>query len=451
MRSRRFYWSSTIFLIGVVLAVAGLVALLSTTLGGKQQAFGAGPALDAVSTTTQACGCFSIKLTAPAGSGNLLIAVVSRDGGSGSGVITPPGGWTAIDEGSSASDASRLGVFLLSPGGVGGTSYTFTWTGSEQAVGAILRYSGADKTTPIDKSAFATGTSLSPTAPKIVTNVANTQILRVYGADDDDLVALSFPVGHTFRFNLESSFGLETVSGGGADKKQAAAGSTGAAAFSITDNEQWRAVTVAIKPEPPCPRGKVPLGGGGGGLAGGARPGCGTPTPTATPTDTPTPTATPTATATPTQTPKGGVPFPYFSIIGGASEGTVDPTESVLYLPIFYDEDSTDLSEVEQLMPTAGFVSHLFVRIDPGPDGGLGTQYYQFIFFRNGSQTFPYCAIFEPGTQCSDDNKTAAVCFDAGDTIAVAVFPGANLGTPAAVEVHWTAKFTPVIKCPEEG
>lgn len=209
------------------------------------------PAFGSVATATAGSNTTSLAVAQPAGTsaGDLLIFVLSKDG---SGAINAPtggtGGWTTVNEGACAGSACRLGVFRRFAQAGDPASYTVTWTGSEEAVGAILRYTGVDATTPIGVSGAATGTSASPTAPSVTTTVANTRIVRIYGADDDDLSGSPYPSGHSGRYNLQSSGGGGTTSSGAADAAQAAAGATGTAAFSLSATEQWRAVTLALRP-----------------------------------------------------------------------------------------------------------------------------------------------------------------------------------------------------------
>lgn len=205
-----------------------------------------------VATATAASNTTSLTIARPSGTtaGDLLILVLSKDG---SGAVTTPTGWTLSNEGACAGDACRLGVFWKVAAASEPATYSVSWTGSEQAAGAILRYTGADTTTPINAVSAGTGSSDTPTAPTATTTVANTRVVRIYGADDDDLSATPYPSGHTGRFNIESAGGNGTCSAGSADQVQAAAGATGTAAFALDENEQWRGVTLAIRPAPVAP------------------------------------------------------------------------------------------------------------------------------------------------------------------------------------------------------
>lgn len=213
------------------------------------------PAFGSVATATAGSDTTSLSIARPSGTaaGDLLILLLSKDG---SGAVNTPTNWNLANEGAcpgGGRGACRLGVFWRVAATGEPTSYTVSWTGSEQAAGAILRYVGADTTTPIDVVSAGTNTSNAPTAPSATTTVPGTRVVRIYAADDDDLSGTPYPSGHTGRFNIGSSTSGGSCSAGAADQAQAAAGVTGTAAFALADSEQWRAVTLAIRPAPVVP------------------------------------------------------------------------------------------------------------------------------------------------------------------------------------------------------
>ena len=78
-------------------------------------------------------------------------------------------------------------------------NYTFSWNNGEEAAGAILRYTGVDNAAPIAAFGVATGSSTSPTAPDVHSSRIDTMVVRVYGADDDDLSGTPYPPGTNGR------------------------------------------------------------------------------------------------------------------------------------------------------------------------------------------------------------------------------------------------------------
>ncbi|MHA1286722.1 MAG: LamG-like jellyroll fold domain-containing protein, partial [Candidatus Thorarchaeota archaeon] len=98
-------------------------------------------------------------------------------------------------------------------------------------------------------SAIGTGNSNSPTCPTVTTTISNTTILRVMGAVDDDYIEPSnYPSGYTGIFTVQSIGASGETHGALAYLKEVNVGSTGIASFSLTANEQWGAMTVALKP-----------------------------------------------------------------------------------------------------------------------------------------------------------------------------------------------------------
>lgn len=187
-----------------------------------------------------------LTITTPAGtaSGDLLLATLSTD--SDEAFDTPPG-WTLVGQENSGGSVS-VAVFYRIATASEPADHTFIWGSNEEAAGAILRYSGVSTSNPIGVWGIASGSSNSPTAPSVTTLSADTRIVRVYGADDDDLAGSPYPPGTTGRLNIESSNGGGTTSLGVADSMQATVGATGSAEFSMSNSEQWHALTVVLAP-----------------------------------------------------------------------------------------------------------------------------------------------------------------------------------------------------------
>jgi type II secretory pathway pseudopilin PulG len=138
----------------------------------------------------------SLAISTPSSTavGDLLIAAVATDGSTS---LATPSDWTLIKRGTYSS-AVTLGVWWKNATAAGATSHTFTWTGSQQAYGWMMRFTGHDPATPINVSADANQTSATPTSPAVTTTVPNRLILRL-GAFDDDEITVDSPglSGHT--------------------------------------------------------------------------------------------------------------------------------------------------------------------------------------------------------------------------------------------------------------
>lgn len=237
-------------MICALLALLPIAVLLLTWQPNQVEAGPNAPMLEGVETTTvDTSSVTSLTIKVPSGTveGDLLIATVIH--GFASTTIVPPSGWEQIDLVSCESDRCMVGAWFRVSGGNEPDDYTFTWKSGERAVGAILRYSGADPDEPINASGSATGTSAKPTAPSVDTTVGGTKVLRIAGVSDDLPVAIN-PAGASL-FAVESNHqgaGVVDVGLVGVDDLQPTAGETGSAEFSLPHDTQWWAVTIAIKP-----------------------------------------------------------------------------------------------------------------------------------------------------------------------------------------------------------
>ncbi len=224
------------------------------SMPGLQQAQAA-PAVESFTFSGSVLGT-SINGNRPAGTvaGDLLIAIMTTDGGGG--LLTAPTGWTAITNNIGSGHTSRSWYKIA--GTSEPASYTFTVNSWASMTIGILRISGHAPANPINVSGTNTGTSMSPTAPSVTTTVNDALILRYYGADDDDYTGddTGYPPAHTGIYRRQSGNFLwfsNECHQSAAHTTQLSAGTTGTAAFSQNQNEEWSAVTIAIAPAPPSP------------------------------------------------------------------------------------------------------------------------------------------------------------------------------------------------------
>ena len=195
----------------------------------------------------------SIVATMPSGTveGDLLVAIMSTDGGGRT--LGSPADWTPITVNSPSGFGHTSRSWYKIAGASEAGPYTFTVvTTNEEIVIGILRISGADPSNPIDDSSTANTSSgsFSPIASAATTTVADTLILRYFGADDDDITQDSgYPSSHTGVYVRGSGASANETSSGVAWDTQASIGTTGTATFTnaLTASEQWSAVTIAIK------------------------------------------------------------------------------------------------------------------------------------------------------------------------------------------------------------
>ena len=193
----------------------------------------------------------SLAIDKPAGTvaGDLLIAAVATDGNNTSSLV-PPAGWNVIHVADSAGNVT-FGVWWKIAGASESSSYTFSWSNSEQSYGWIMRFTGFDPSSPVNVISNDVGASDTPPSPFVVTTVANTLILRL-GGFDEDKVTVGDPglSGHT-AINMDSSNGGKSgASGGSAYLLQSVAGDSGVSSFTLTKSQEYVTVTIAITPAP---------------------------------------------------------------------------------------------------------------------------------------------------------------------------------------------------------
>ena len=196
----------------------------------------------------------TIVLSTPGGTadGDLLIAALCIDSDVASTLSPSSPGWTQVAVRKESGGSVTLGVWWKLADPVESPNHSYTWAGSKQAYGWMMRFTGHDSGTPIDTSAVADqGNSWSPGSPAVTTAVANAMILRLGGFDDDD-ITLDQPglSGHTPITMGESGTGNSSASGGAGYVEQPSVGDSGTSTFSLTGNEQSVTVTIAIAPAP---------------------------------------------------------------------------------------------------------------------------------------------------------------------------------------------------------
>jgi hypothetical protein len=168
----------------------------------------------------------SISIAKPAGTaqGDLLLAIISHQSGAAVS-MTPPSGWTTVPN-ADYSDANntRIHAWYKFAGASEPSSYTFTMSGSSQAIaGGMMAITGASGT-PINASlgqVTPTNTLFLP-APSITTTAQKT--LLVYGGAINTPLFITppafmkerFDVGTSGPYNVETEVATQAVTTAGA-------------------------------------------------------------------------------------------------------------------------------------------------------------------------------------------------------------------------------------------
>lgn len=202
----------------------------------------------AVSTANNGAGNTSISLTEPTGttSNDVMIAVISVRGGTGTSV-TAPSGWQLVDSRDSTT-VLKSQVYYGVRAVVGAGPYDFTFA-SQKASAVVTSYSGVDVVNPVDiASGQANASDTVSTAPSITTTQANTMLVGAYSTATGTTYSSSAMTYHS---------GIAASTGAGAgtrtttamqDASQAVAGASGTKTLTFGAGAVNIGHLVALKP-----------------------------------------------------------------------------------------------------------------------------------------------------------------------------------------------------------
>ena len=247
-----------------------------------------GPRFESVATNeTGKNGATSLSVPVPPStsgeaSQDLLIAIL---GAKSNPNTTGPSEWAAIpgfggfNAATCVADAGGIGcqlaVFYTIADG-SETSASFTWGGTHQAAGAVLRYSNVDTSSPIGAARSQRGASATPTAPIITTTTDGSRLIRIALADAADAMAgvsgsaifSREPRGRRFNMMSFPDSATDPTNGCGpplsdcddtsgavgltaSDTGRGAAGPSGPADWSLGGSDQWLTASVEIRAPSP--------------------------------------------------------------------------------------------------------------------------------------------------------------------------------------------------------
>src|SRR5581483_6207458 len=204
----------------------------------------------------------SLVLPVPAGvaAGNVLLAVVDV---ASSNTVSTPAGWTLVRSDVTTASGGVTGqwAYYHVAGGSEPASYTWQLGGKVGAAGAILAYSGADTTNPIDAAAGQAGSTKSTaiTAPSVTTTVAGDMLVGLFGIHGQHTVTP--PATMSERTDLaQPSSGGQKVTSETADAVKATAGATGTRVATADSSGYGVGQLVALRaPSGPPPNNQPPV------------------------------------------------------------------------------------------------------------------------------------------------------------------------------------------------
>ena len=190
-------------------------------------------------------GAANISLTYPAGVAASTTSWSRRSRSAANATVATPGGWAAGRVSQNGTNV-RLVTFYKVATASEPASQSFTWTGTQQAVGAISAYYGIKASLGnaniLDvMGAAGTGNSTTASASSITTTTANALLVASFGINNNG--TFGAVTGMTERWDAASASATPAnrASGAQSDSTQVAAGATGAKTSALGATRQWAA------------------------------------------------------------------------------------------------------------------------------------------------------------------------------------------------------------------
>src|SRR5690348_2608125 len=180
--------------------------------------------------------------------GDLILAQITLHNNDAT--ITAPAGWTAIGNRRTSGTSLEQALYyrIATAADTATTTYSWSWTTSGDAAGAIYAYSGVDGSNPFDVTPTDNaGTGTTATATGLTTTQSGDMLVAFYAATNN--VSLTQDAGQ----GLTQEHTVLTPGGNrhratGADGTQASAGATGNKTATIQNSQSWVAHLVALTP-----------------------------------------------------------------------------------------------------------------------------------------------------------------------------------------------------------
>ena len=193
----------------------------------------------------------NVVIPRPAGvqTGDVMVAVVDVKAAP---VVPTPAGWTLVSSTANGSSFRQLVYWRVATGSEP-ASYTWSYGENRAASGAIVAYSGAATTNPVETYSAGTGTTTSITAPSLTSAVTGAMIVGAFGINADSTIAP--PAGMTERGEIVSATRLRTEV---SDVVLSAAGPTGAKIATAATAAANVGQLIALRPSGPPPANSPP-------------------------------------------------------------------------------------------------------------------------------------------------------------------------------------------------
>ena len=188
-------------------------------------------------------GAASLTISRPAGLafGDLLIAQITVNGAA---IASPPSGWTLIDE--AASGNSRQRLFYRTVSASEPASYSFSFSVSARAAGAVVAMRGVEVISPIFAAySAAGGSSSAPTAGEVAVPKDGSALLAFFGSANGSAVSPLAPMVAAAAANTQA--GQNGVGVAASYQLCLPVGLSGTRSASAS-NAAWTAQMIALRP-----------------------------------------------------------------------------------------------------------------------------------------------------------------------------------------------------------
>ena len=209
----------------------------------------ASPVAEENASTVNSTDNASCQVSKPANTvdGDLLVAILIR--AITTATITGPTGWTKEED--QAHDGGDTTVWYKVAGGSEPADYTWSWTGNTKNIGAILRITGADTTTPIAASPTpATGSSALPDPPSADPGSSDDYLAVAFVGMEGKRSPFTESTGYTEEVDLGTSSGgaAATHSCGHIASKEYTGQVEDPGTVSSSGTDGWATMTLIIAP-----------------------------------------------------------------------------------------------------------------------------------------------------------------------------------------------------------
>lgn len=199
-----------------------------------------------IADSSVATGSTSVIVTVPTNITNdLLYATIAwYPGAANATTITPPAGWTLVDQGLISAQGVCTTYYRFSNGSEP-ANYTWSFSTGAFASGETSSYRGVNTLTPINANGNNNGASTSPTGPSVTTTITNTWLLTSFAVAANGGITITGPVADNQRALL-NPVGATTTGLFMGDQVIAATGATGTQVGTLNSSDSWASVTAAL-------------------------------------------------------------------------------------------------------------------------------------------------------------------------------------------------------------